>query len=71
MSEHGHGAGGGSLPTKSESAFGTVSRSVWIFIAIALVIIMWQGYNVVSSSFEQHVWPSSDATKVTLPAPKL
>ena len=65
MSEHGHGAGGDGLPAKSESAFGTVSRSVWIFIGICLVVIMWQGYNVVSSSFEQHVWPSSDATKVT------
>jgi hypothetical protein len=69
MSEHGHGGGGSSA--KSESAFGSVSPAVWIFIAICLVIIMWQGYNVVSSSHEQHVWPSSDAAKVPLPASKI
>jgi len=71
MSDNGHGGSGQGANSKSESAFGSVSPSVWIFIAICLVIIMWQGYNVVSSSHDQHVWPSADAAKVTLPASNL
>ena len=67
MSEHGHGG----APAKAESAFGSVSPAVWVFIGIALVVILWQGYNVVSSSWEQHRWPAANATKVDLPAAKL
>jgi hypothetical protein len=65
-----HGSSGATPTSKMPSAFGSVSPAVWIFIAICLVVIMWQGYNVVSSSHEQHVWPSSDAAKVPLPASK-
>jgi hypothetical protein len=47
-----------------------ISPLVLVFIAVSLVIIMWQGSNVVLSSGEAHVWPASDATKVVLPPEK-
>ena len=46
-----------------------VSKWMYLFLAFSLVLVMWQGYNVVSSSGEQHVWPASDAVKVSLPSP--
>ena len=47
-----------------------ISKYMWLFIGLSLAIIMWQGWNVVSSSGAAHVWPASDATKVVLPAQK-
>jgi hypothetical protein len=64
MSEHGHGSHD-AVPARSR-----ISPAVWVFLMISLVVIMWQGYNVVSSSHEQHVWPASDAVKVPLPDAK-
>lgn len=47
-----------------------ISKYMWLFIGLSLVIIMWQGWNVVSSSGEAHIWPASDAVKIVLPAQK-
>ena len=46
-----------------------ISKYMLMFIAVSLVIIFWQGWNVVSSSGAAHVWPSSEAVKVVLPSP--
>ena len=45
-----------------------ISWMVLVFIGISLVIIFWQGSNVVGSSAAGHVWPAGDSTKVQLPA---
>jgi hypothetical protein len=45
-----------------------ISKYMWMFLGISLLVIFWQGWNVVSSSGDAHVWPSSDAVKVVLPA---
>lgn len=68
MSEHGHGAaaGSGDASTHGDNHIAPV---MWIFIGLTIVIALWQGYNVVSSGGDAHVWPASSAVKVVLPPP--
>jgi hypothetical protein len=65
MSEHGHGA----VEADGESAHGDnhIAPVLWMFIALTIVVVMWQGYNVISSGGDAHVWPASNAVKVDLP----
>jgi hypothetical protein len=67
MSEHGHGA----ADVHDDAGHGDnhIARVVWLFIALAIVVVMWQGYNVISSGGDAHVWPASNAIKVDLPPP--
>jgi hypothetical protein len=69
MSEHGHGSAHAASDVHDESrhALEHVQPVVWMFIALAIVLAMWQGYNVVSSGGDAHVWPASNAVKVDLP----
>jgi hypothetical protein len=78
VSEHGHAGEHASAADFAEAAEheagvhsrGHISPLVWMFIGVTLVIIFWQGYNVISSGGDAHVWPASNAVKVDLPAQK-
>jgi hypothetical protein len=48
-----------------------ISWMMYVFIGISLVIIFWQGSNVVRSSDDRHVWPAANSVKVDLPASHL
>ena len=45
-----------------------ISWMVLVFIGVSIMIIFWQGSNVVGSSAAGRVWPAADSTKVQLPA---
>ncbi|MGA2393312.1 MAG: hypothetical protein ABSH03_08185 [Candidatus Lustribacter sp.] len=62
---HGHGGPSEDVPVSLG-----ISKWMYLFLAFSLVLVMWQGYNVYSSSRDQHVWPASDAVKVPLPSPQ-
>ncbi len=47
-----------------------VSWVMYVFLAVSLVVIFWQGSNVVSAAGAYKVWPASDAVKLDLPAYK-
>ncbi len=68
MSDHGpiHGHDS-AAPTPSAG----ISWMIYVFLAVALVIIFWQGSNVVTSSGSGKYMPSANSTKVELPAPHL
>jgi hypothetical protein len=73
MSDHGDG-GGNAHPVLNKD-FGVrpsagVSWMVLTFMAVTLVIIFWQGGNVVGSAKSGHVWPAGDSTKIQLPPSK-
>jgi hypothetical protein len=59
---HGHGTPSDDVPVSLG-----ISKWMYLFLAGSLILVLWQGYNVFSSSNEQHVWPASDAVKVQLP----
>jgi hypothetical protein len=65
MSEHGHGTN--EPHDEALHTRGSISPLVWTFIGVTLLIVLWQGSNVVSSGGDAHVWPSSNAVKVDLP----
>ncbi len=70
MSEHGHGNGSSEVHDDGRHALEHVQPVVWMFIVLAIILAMWQGYNVVSSGGDAHVWPASNAVKVDLPPQK-
>jgi hypothetical protein len=47
-----------------------VGTIMYLFLAISLIVIFWQGSNVVSSAGAGKVWPASDGDKIQLPAYK-
>ncbi len=44
-----------------------ISPWMKLFLVVSVVIVVWQGSNVVRSSDDAHVWPSSNAATVKLP----
>jgi hypothetical protein len=50
---------------------GGIAPSMYLFLFVSLVIIFMQGYFVIASAGDGHIWPASDATKVALPEMKL
>jgi nitrate/TMAO reductase-like tetraheme cytochrome c subunit len=48
-----------------------VSSAVLVFMFVVILVIFWQGGNVVGSAKTGHVWPAADSTKVQLPASNL
>jgi hypothetical protein len=63
---HAHGHGGHADAPSQKHGLG-ISRPAVIFILVSLVVVMWQGSNIVRSAGDAHVWPSADAAKVPLP----
>jgi hypothetical protein len=70
MSDHGKIGGGGHVTVKDYGVRPSagISWMMYVFIVISLIIIFWQGSNVVRSSAAQKVWPAADSVKVDLPA---
>jgi hypothetical protein len=48
-----------------------ISWAVLVFMFVTILIIFWQGGNVVGSAKTGHVWPAGDSTKLQLPASTL
>jgi hypothetical protein len=56
----------GDAPTASAG----ISPLMKLFLGISILLAVWQGSNVIRSSDDAHVWPSSNAAKVVLPPQK-
>jgi hypothetical protein len=67
MSDHGTASHDTSAPTPSAG----ISWMIYVFLAVSLIVIFWQGSNVVTSSKAGKYFPSADSTKVELPAPHI
>jgi hypothetical protein len=72
MSEH----GSASIHSVEKKDYGVrpsagISWMILVFITVSLIIIFWQGSNVVGSAKLGHVWPAGNSTKVELPASHL
>lgn len=66
--KHKHRTYGHDHPDAASQAHGLgISKPALIFVLVSIVIVLWQGSNVVRSSGDSHVWPSADAAKVALP----
>lgn len=60
----GHGSHDhGNVPQPSAG----ISPWMKFFLAVSILIALWQGSNVIRSSDDAHVWPSSKAATVDLP----
>jgi hypothetical protein len=58
---HDHGHGDVATPSAG------ISPWMKFFLAISILTALWQGSNVIRSSDDAHVWPSSNAATVKLP----
>jgi hypothetical protein len=68
MSDHGHG---GSAHLKAND-YGVrpsagISWMLYVFIVVSLIVIFWQGSNVVRSAGSGRISPAADSAKVPLP----
>jgi hypothetical protein len=60
----GHGSyDHGDLPPASAG----ISPLMKFFVALSILLALWQGSNVIRASDDAHVWPSANAAKVPLP----
>ncbi len=73
MSDHGKSSAGTKVKVVDYGVRPStgISWMMYVFIIISLIIIFWQGSNVVRSSDDRHVWPAANSVKVDLPASHL